>query len=86
MTEKEKAALREDGLRLLKTYYEAHFETCLQEADFRGAKGWMHRYEGAAHMMGRLELLSREEVDTLADSMFSRYLSAKYLGDEKEAV
>lgn len=86
MTEKEKTSLRENGLQLLKTYYEARFETSLQDADFRGAKDWMNGYNGAAFMMEWLELLSSEEVNTLTDSMFSRYMSARYPDTPKEAV
>lgn len=86
MTQKEKTALRENGLRLLKTFYESNFETCLQEADFHGAEVWMHRHGGAAFMMEWLELLSKEEVCALADGMFSRYMSARYPDAPKEAV
>lgn len=78
MNEQEKARLRKEGCVHCLAPLRRLFEEALQEADFAMAEIWYHNYCGAAKMLVRLELISREKQRTIRENLLCRLLNAKY--------
>lgn len=78
MSAKEKSALLQRGRESCLAPLERFFEKSLQKSEFGRAENWYHEYCGAAKMLERLGLISREEYRTLESKLFERFLSAKY--------
>ena len=86
MTKQEKAALLAVGEKQL-AFLEIDMDKYLQKKDFDLAWRYQCQYAGAVYMLRALGFISREDTCARTNSIFDRFLAAKYPGiSQKEVV